>query len=89
VTTLLPFALVLSAAMALWVATMVRRRPAVPGGGPFLWLLVAIVDGDPTQIRQVVMNLIINAADAVEEGCGEIGVTTGVTPIPMPPRRRS
>ena len=41
-TTLLPIALGLSAAMALWVATVVRRRPAVPGGGPFLWLLAAI-----------------------------------------------
>jgi signal transduction histidine kinase len=38
----------------------------------------SIVDGDPTQIRQVVMNLIINAADAVDEGAGTITVTTGI-----------
>ena len=35
------------------------------------------IDGDPTQIRQVVMNLIINAADAVEESAGTITVVTG------------
>ena len=37
----------------------------------------ADVVGDPTQVRQVIMNLIINAADAVDEG-GKIHVTTGV-----------
>jgi signal transduction histidine kinase len=37
----------------------------------------ADIVGDPTQVRQVIMNLIINAADAVDEG-GEIHVTTGV-----------
>jgi signal transduction histidine kinase len=36
------------------------------------------VVGDPTQLRQVVMNLILNAADAVEEGTGEIRITTGI-----------
>jgi signal transduction histidine kinase len=38
----------------------------------------ATIQGDPTQVRQVVMNLIINAADAVEETAGAITVRTGV-----------
>jgi len=38
----------------------------------------AIIEADPTQVRQVVMNLIINAADAVEETGGVINVTTGI-----------
>jgi signal transduction histidine kinase len=38
----------------------------------------ATITGDGTQIRQVLMNLIINAADAVAEGTGEIHITTGV-----------
>jgi len=37
----------------------------------------AIIEADPTQIRQVVMNLIINAADAVDESAGVIDVVTG------------
>jgi signal transduction histidine kinase len=37
-----------------------------------------LVDVDPTQVRQVVMNLIINAVDAVDEKSGEIHVVTGV-----------
>jgi signal transduction histidine kinase len=37
----------------------------------------AEIEGDPTQVRQVIMNLIINAADAVDQG-GEIHITTGV-----------
>ena len=38
----------------------------------------AAIVGDPTQVRQVVMNLIINAAEAVEEGTGAVTVSTGV-----------
>ncbi|MBI4264749.1 MAG: PAS domain-containing protein [Acidobacteria bacterium] len=38
----------------------------------------AIVEADSTQVRQVAMNLIINAADAVAESTGEIAVATGV-----------
>ncbi len=34
------------------------------------------VDGDPTQLRQVVMNLILNASDAVADRGGTITVTT-------------
>ena len=35
-----------------------------------------MVDADPTQIRQVVMNLIINATEALDEG-GLVTVATG------------
>jgi PAS domain S-box-containing protein len=38
----------------------------------------ASVEGDATQIRQVVMNLITNASDALEGQCGVIGIRTGV-----------
>jgi PAS domain S-box-containing protein len=37
-----------------------------------------VVDCDATQIRQVVMNLITNASDAVEDRSGVVTVTTGV-----------
>ena len=37
----------------------------------------AVIDADPTQIRQVAMNLIINAAEAVDEESGSVFVTTG------------
>ncbi len=36
------------------------------------------VEADATQIRQVVMNLVINAADAIEEQDGVISVRTGL-----------
>lgn len=36
-----------------------------------------LIEGDATQIRQVVMNLVINASDALEEKSGSISVTTG------------
>lgn len=32
---------------------------------------------DTTQIRQVIMNLIVNASDALEDECGEISIATG------------
>ncbi|HEX2653125.1 MAG TPA: PAS domain S-box protein, partial [Xanthobacteraceae bacterium] len=38
----------------------------------------ASVEGDATQIRQVVMNLITNASDALQEQSGVINVRTGV-----------
>jgi signal transduction histidine kinase len=37
----------------------------------------AVIDGDPSQIRQVAANLISNAADAVSEG-GRLTIRTGV-----------
>jgi len=38
----------------------------------------AIVLADATQLRQIVMNLVLNAADAIGERPGEIHVTTGL-----------
>lgn len=35
-------------------------------------------DGDPTQVRQVIMNLITNAAEALEDESGTIQLTAGV-----------
>jgi PAS domain S-box-containing protein len=35
-------------------------------------------EGDSSQIRQVVMNLIINASEAIGDRAGDIGITTGV-----------
>jgi two-component system cell cycle sensor histidine kinase/response regulator CckA len=39
------------------------------------------VEGDPTQLQQVVMNLVINASEAIGENPGEIRVTTGIKKI--------
>ena len=36
------------------------------------------LEGDPTQFRQLVMNLVINAADAVAEESGKVYVRTGL-----------
>jgi PAS domain S-box-containing protein len=36
------------------------------------------IKGDATQIRQILMNLVINAAEAMEEGIGAIKLSTGV-----------
>ncbi len=36
------------------------------------------VEGDPTQLRQVVMNLITNASDALGEETGSVSIRTGV-----------
>ena len=38
---------------------------------------VPAIEGDATQIRQVIMNLITNAADAIGEGGGTITLSTG------------
>jgi two-component system cell cycle sensor histidine kinase/response regulator CckA len=37
------------------------------------------VEGDPAQIRQVIMNLITNASDAIGERSGTIAISTGAT----------
>jgi PAS domain S-box-containing protein len=39
---------------------------------------VMLVDCDPSQVRQVVMNLVTNASDAIGEQSGVISVTTGL-----------
>lgn len=36
------------------------------------------IEGDVTQVRQVLMNLIVNASDAIGERTGTIGLTTGI-----------
>ncbi|HMS60111.1 MAG TPA: PAS domain S-box protein, partial [Tepidiformaceae bacterium] len=38
----------------------------------------AFVEGDATQIRQVVMNLVINASEAMDDGGGVVSVKTGI-----------
>jgi signal transduction histidine kinase/ActR/RegA family two-component response regulator len=37
----------------------------------------AIIEGDATQLRQVVMNLVVNASDAIGDRSGTISVATG------------
>lgn len=36
-----------------------------------------VISGDPTQLRQVVMNLVVNASDAIGDAGGSITVATG------------
>ncbi len=43
--------------------------------------LPAVAQADSTQIRQIVMNLVINAADAMGERAGDIHVATGLRPF--------
>ena len=38
---------------------------------------IPVFEGDPTQIRQVIMNLIINASEAIEDMSGIIAISTG------------
>lgn len=40
-----------------------------------------LVSGDPTQLRQVVLNLVTNAAEAIGEQTGSIQVRTGSCPV--------
>jgi signal transduction histidine kinase len=42
VTNLIPVALFVSAALAIWIATLVQRRPASRSAGTFVWLVAAI-----------------------------------------------
>ncbi len=58
--------------MATLLKTVVSKKATI-----FLVLEAATIEGDPTQIRQVVMNLIINASDALEDNIGSIQVRTG------------
>ena len=43
---------------------------------------LASVEADASQIRQVVMNLVVNASEALENGSGTICVRTGVVELP-------
>jgi len=40
--------------------------------------ILPVVEGDATQIRQIIMNLVINASEALGNESGEITLTTGV-----------
>ncbi len=40
---------------------------------------IPLIHGDPTQIRQIVMNLVINASDAIGDNNGVISISSGVT----------
>jgi CheY-like chemotaxis protein/two-component sensor histidine kinase len=40
-----------------------------------------VINADPTQIRQVIMNLITNASDAIESRSGLISIRTGVVQV--------
>ncbi|MCI0682040.1 MAG: PAS domain S-box protein [Gemmataceae bacterium] len=53
--------------------TVVSKKAAVA-----LELAPATVEGDATQIRQIVMNLITNASEALEGNVGAIRIATGV-----------
>jgi PAS domain S-box-containing protein len=59
--------------MSKLLQTVVSKKAALQ-----LDLLPAIIDGDATQVRQVVMNLITNASDALGGREGIIAVRTGV-----------
>jgi len=39
---LIPIALCVSALLAVWVATLVQRRPSARGAAPFFWLVVGV-----------------------------------------------
>ncbi len=41
-----------------------------------------VIEADATQLRQVVMNLIINASEAIGDAVGEVTVTTRVADVP-------
>jgi PAS domain S-box-containing protein len=47
------------------------------------------IRADPTQIRQVIMNLVINASDAVGEEVGEITLKTGVMQLDLKAQGKS
>jgi two-component system, cell cycle sensor histidine kinase and response regulator CckA len=65
------------------MATLLRT--AISKQATLEWDLAAelpAVTADPTQIRQIVMNLITNASDALGEGAGTITLRTGVVESP-------
>jgi PAS domain S-box-containing protein len=55
--------------------TVISRKTAIQCSLP---ADLPAIDADPAQIRQVVMNLITNAAEAIADGNGAIRVSTGV-----------
>jgi two-component system cell cycle sensor histidine kinase/response regulator CckA len=61
------------------MATLLRT--AISKQATLIWELASdlpAINADPTQIRQIVMNLITNASDALEEEGGTITLRTGV-----------
>lgn len=56
------------------VARLAGLRLDLPRGVP-------LVEVDATQIRQIVMNLVLNAADAIAKRGGEIFLQTGITSV--------
>jgi PAS domain S-box-containing protein len=44
----------------------------------------AVIDADPGQLRQVIMNLITNASDALGDGSGTITLSTGTVTLDQP-----
>ena len=61
-------------------AAMTKRAVLVHTLAPELDELV----GDPTQLRQVLLNLVLNACEAVTSSTAEIRVTTGATTLEAP-----
>jgi PAS domain S-box-containing protein len=61
------------AEMAKLLATVISKKAELR-----LDLRPATIEGDATQVRQVVMNLITNASDALEDKSGFIALRTGV-----------
>ena len=41
---------------------------------------IPLIQGDPNQIKQVFMNMMVNAAEAMSEGGGTLTITTGINP---------
>jgi len=39
---------------------------------------IPLIEGDPTQLRQVILNIVINASDSIGNESGDITITTGV-----------
>jgi PAS domain S-box-containing protein len=61
------------------MATLLRT--AISKQAALVWDLapdLPVITADPTQVRQIVMNLITNASDAVGEGAGSITLKTGL-----------
>lgn len=59
--------------------TVALLRPKIPPGCQIrVELAPATVEGDPTQLRQVALNLLLNAAQAVAPAGGQITVRTGL-----------
>ncbi len=59
-------------------------RVSLPKGVAILFRLMPdppLTEADPTQIRQVIMNLVINAGEAIGENPGTIVIATGVTHV--------